>query len=127
MNKACSCAFCKKPSWISKEDYIIEMSKFLGYPKCCTKEYLKDITEGKQYFGVTRTMAASKISEACNYSVGFMPCKIHADRILNQDKNFRRIFRNRICSTKFPKSSSSELKKYLKTIKKNYENRGPLC
>ena len=65
MNKNCKCPYCKKPAWISKEKYIIEMSKFLGYPKCCTKEYLKDIAQGKNCFGITRTMAASKISEAC--------------------------------------------------------------
>jgi hypothetical protein len=96
------------------------MSKFLGYPKCCTNEYLKDVAQGKDYFGVTRTMASSKISEACNFHAGFMPCNYHAERILNQDKNFRRIFRNRVCTTRFPHASSDELKKYLKKIKKNY-------
>lgn len=98
------------------------MSKFLGYPKCCTKEYLKDIMEGKDYFGLTRHLASNKIREDCNFAAGFMPCKYHADRIINQDKNFRRMFRNRICSTPFPHSSIGDLKKYLKTIKKKYEN-----
>lgn len=121
MNKNCKCPFCKKPKWISKKDYIIEMSKFLGYPKCCTKEYLNDIMQGKDYFGITRTMADSKIRQDCNYDAGFMPCKYHADRILNQGKSFKRIFRNRICSTPFPHAGVSDLKKYLKTIKNKYE------
>jgi hypothetical protein len=122
MNKNCKCSFCQKPKWIGKEDYVIEMSKFLGYPNCCTEEYLKNISQEKVHFGVTRHLAASKISEACNYSAGFMPCKKHAERILNEDKNFRRIFRNRICSTPFPHASGDELKKYLKTIKNKYKN-----
>jgi hypothetical protein len=121
MNKNCSCPYCKKPNWISKEDYIIEMSKFLGYPKCCTKEYLKNISQEKTHFGVTRHLAASKISQDCDFATGFMPCKRHAERILNEGKSFRRIFRNRICSTPFPHASKSELKKYLKKIRKNYE------
>ena len=122
MNKNCKCPYCKKPDWISKEDYIMEMSKFLGYPKCCAKEYLNDVIQGKNYYGVIRTQACSKIVAACNRSgAGFMPCKYHADRIVNQGKNFRRMFRNRICSTPFPYSSETELKKYLKSIKKKYE------
>ena len=122
MNKKCKCPYCKKPDWISKEDYIIEMSKFLGYPKCCTKQYLKDIMQENPRFGSLRREAVDKISKDCNFRAGFMPCKKHADRIVNQNKNFRRIFRNRICSTPFPFSSSGDLKKYLKTIKKKYAN-----
>lgn len=122
MNKDCKCPYCKKPDWISKEDYIIEMSKFLGYPKCCTKEYLNDIMQDKDYFGVLRTQASSKITAACKYHTGFMPCKYHADRILNQGKSFKRLFRYRICSTPFPHASESDLKRYLKKIKPKYAN-----
>jgi hypothetical protein len=131
MNKACSCAFCKKPNWISKEDFIIETSKFLGYPKCCAKAFADDIINlrshdhdrMKAYYKIKRQLTSEE--EKKRHS--FIPCLKHSYKIVNENKNFRRIIRNRICTTPFPYASIDEFKKYLKTIKKNYENRRPLC
>jgi hypothetical protein len=122
MDYRCKCPFCKKPDWISVEDYIIELSKFLGYPKCCTKQYLKDRLEKKEYFNCFRTKAALRINKLCSFDAGFVPCNYHASKILFEKKNYKRIFRNRICSTAFPYASTEELKRYLKKIKKNYAN-----
>jgi hypothetical protein len=123
MQKYCKCVFCNKPKWLTTKDYIIETSKFLGYPKCCTEEYLKDVMRDKQTYGLLRHQALHKIEEQCNRrDIGFVPCKYHANRILNEGKSVRRIFRNRICSTPFPYAGENEFKKYLKSIKKKYEN-----
>jgi hypothetical protein len=122
INQHCKCAFCIAPSWISKEDFIKEASRFLGYPKCCTKAFLKNIMSNKQVYGLLRHRALKKIANDHNFETGFVPCEYHADRILNQGKNVKRIFRNRICSTSFPYASTSEFKMYLRKLKKKYEN-----
>lgn len=125
INIHCKCAFCIKPSWINKEDYIRETATFLGYPKCCTEAYIENVRINKHVFGVLRHQAMTIINKTAdrpNYGVGFVPCKYHADRIVNQGKSVKRIIRKRICSTSFPYANASEFKKYLRKIKKKYEN-----
>ena len=122
INPHCTCAFCIKPKWITKEDFITEAATFLGYPKCCTAAFIENMKANKHVFGLLRHKAISKIADDLNYSVGFVPCNYHADRIVNQGKSIKRMIRNRICTTNFPHASTSEFKKYLKKIRKKYEN-----
>lgn len=119
INKNCKCGFCQKPDWMTTEEFITEASKFLGYPKCCTKAYLDNVSKGKDTFGLLRHLAMHEIENVYNKSdLGFVPCLYHADRIVNQKKNVKRMFRNRICITSFPYASKSEFKNYLKKLKK---------
>lgn len=122
----CKCPFCKKPKWISTKDFIIETSKFFGYPKCCAKAFANDIVNlrhhdhdrMKAYYIIKRQL----VSEEEKKRHSFVPCLKHSYKIVKENKNFRRMIRNRICSTPFPYSGVSEFKEYLKSIKPKYEN-----
>jgi hypothetical protein len=53
INPHCTCAFCIKPKWITKEDFITEAATFLGYPKCCTAAFIENMKANKHVFGDT--------------------------------------------------------------------------
>lgn len=111
----CKCSFCKKPKWLTDQQFILEVAKFLGYPKCCTKQFIRDI----ENIGTVINMRRVNISQMCNNS-RFYPCDKHAERIIVQKKSIKRIFRKRICSTPFPVASQIEFSNYLKSIKHEY-------
>jgi hypothetical protein len=112
----CDCSFCVKPDWLTAEEHVIEVGIFLGYPKCCTKEYINNMRTNTSIHWKRHLAGQYKQS----WSGGFIPCTKHAEKIVDQGKSITRIFRNRICSYSFPHSSPLEFKKYLKKIKSKY-------
>jgi hypothetical protein len=113
---SCDCSFCVKPNWLTKEEHIQEVGKFLGYPKCCTKAYIQNMHTNTS-FSPKRYLAGQYKQ---SWSGGFIPCEKHAERIIDQGKSITRIFRNRVATTSFPYSSAKEFNRYLKKIKKQY-------
>jgi hypothetical protein len=115
---SCKCSFCLKPNWLTQEQFIREVGKFLGYPKCCTEEYIKDYKTGRP----PHHMRIRAGKHNLPISSSFVPCLRHASRILDENKSIYRIFRKRINITSFPYSSEDQFKRHLKKIKKKYED-----
>lgn len=116
---ACDCSICKKPNWLTTEQHLQEVGKFLGYPKCCINEFIENVRTNTA-FGWKRDLAGQYKGA---WSGGFIPCTKHAARIIDEGKLVHRIIRNRISSRPFPHSSPFEFSCYLKKIKSKYVKR----
>lgn len=66
-----------------------EKGKYYGYPDCCIKSFCK----GHSY---------SKKQIMVHNSSGFIPCKKHAQQILDGKITLSDLIQNRICKTPFP-------------------------
>uniref|UniRef100_A0A6C0F2Y7 Uncharacterized protein n=1 Tax=viral metagenome TaxID=1070528 RepID=A0A6C0F2Y7_9ZZZZ len=68
-----------------------EKGRYFGYPECCIKHFM-DIK-------YKSTMIKNYIP---NNNTGFLPCKICADKVLNEGLTLANLLVNRECETTFP-------------------------
>lgn len=100
-------------------DYYNKVGKFFGYPECCIKEFQQRVMS---ILETGRTPTGSDIQAKASENLGFLPCKKHAQEILDGKITLKDLIKDRICEEDFPYSFESEdkvhihLENYLKAI-----------
>ena len=68
---------------------VCKLGKYYGYPKCCIKQFDKDLMTGLLYVDRTERIKAAKN--------GFIPCDKHASLINNGHATISSILVKRLC------------------------------
>lgn len=112
----CDCAYCKKPDWLTPEEFLREVGQFLGYPKCCIEARIADNGQHPGWLRLEGSRYKGKYTS-------FIPCEKHAKRVFYHDMSLARIIRGRKTQGKFPIAWPIDFERYLKLLKKQYDKR----
>lgn len=72
---------------------MVDNGEYYGYPKCCIKEFIKDLDKGLNLVNRKNRIKAGKN--------GFIPCRRHAALINNNKIKISSLITNRLCTTSF--------------------------
>jgi hypothetical protein len=75
----------------------MERGKFYGYPQCCIQEFV----ELKHMKG-DQDALMMRIMEAGLYNCGFVPCKVHLQKLIDGEISVKDLIQNRECKNPFP-------------------------
>lgn len=84
-----------------------QLGEYYGYPKCCIDEFFERRSCDRNTVKITykTCFLASKQS-------GFVPCKKHAEDIVNKKITLGDLISNRSCKSSFPKGNDDLLDHY---------------
>jgi hypothetical protein len=78
------------------DDMMRDTGIYYGYPKCCIKEFLSDVTIGIMFVNKRNRRKRTKVAKN-----GFVPCKKHARLINRKEIKIESLIKNRICPIPF--------------------------